>query len=82
MSMSVYVDTELPVINVFPFHTISNRAEDIMCRGPYYKVRDLDGEIVSLSQAKIWHGNNGEYMKPRKYDLIDDHNCLLGCVIL
>jgi hypothetical protein len=80
--MSVHADTELPVINVFPFHTISNRDEDIMSRGPYYKVRDLDGEAVSLYQAKIWHGHNGEYMKPHKYHLRDDRICLLDCMIL
>ena len=47
--------------------TFKDRDQDINERGKNILVYDYNGEIVTLSKAKIWYNNNGDYVEPRKF---------------
>ena len=52
----------------------NNREKDILERGKNHFVHDLDGKIVKLENANLWH-DNGKYVKP-KTNKID--TCLIS----
>lgn len=53
------------------FEVIRDRYEDIKFRGGDCTVIDYDGKKVNLKNAKIWLNNNGNYVKPKDYDICD-----------
>tara|TARA_B100000900_G_C20529596_1_gene695742 strand:- start:778 stop:1068 length:291 start_codon:yes stop_codon:yes gene_type:complete len=53
------------------FNVIKDRYEDIKSRGGDCIVYDYDGKKVILRNAKIWFSNDGNYVKPKDYDICE-----------
>lgn len=44
-----------------------DRIQDMKERGRNILVHDYNGEIITLSKAKIWYNSGGDYVEPREF---------------
>lgn len=62
-----YIDDEKEGITFLDETNFEDRNQDMKERGKNILVYDYNGEVVTLSKAKIWYNNNGDYVEPRKF---------------